>query len=229
MVLNYTLVGCPWGFLLCLAIYFSVSLDGTVSNYLIRGPSNSSTFRFHLNWSSFVIIDESLMYCDRIGSWLWNAKFYYYLKVKELRIKFTQILLKSKVSRCFRCLQGNLLTLAKRKNANQSRIQTLNQTFRLLVWNELWKTFANSFHSVKFSRVLFQRKMLISSVVWWIVCLLKKGNGMDGKPANTAVYSRSSPLCQDREIFRLARGEEKRLYSQAYRNGMVAQDREIDS
>ena len=119
MVLNYSLVGCPWGFLLCFAIYFSVSLDDSVSNYLIRGPSNSGTFRFHLNWSSFVNIDESLKYCDRIGSWLWNAKFYYYLKVKELSIKFTQILLKSQVSRCLRCLQGNLLTLAKRKNTNQ--------------------------------------------------------------------------------------------------------------
>ena len=53
---------------MCFAIYFSVSLDDSVSNYLIRGPSNSSTFRFHLNWSSFVNIDESLKYCDRIGS-----------------------------------------------------------------------------------------------------------------------------------------------------------------
>lgn len=40
--------------------YFS--LDGSVSNYLIPGPNNSSTFRFHLVFS--VIIDESLIVCE---------------------------------------------------------------------------------------------------------------------------------------------------------------------
>ena len=40
----------------------SVSLDGSVSNYLIPGPNNSSTFRFHLVFS--VIIDESLIVCE---------------------------------------------------------------------------------------------------------------------------------------------------------------------